>query len=184
MSGLPRVEEAVVVDDPARVGHERIGRDEGAQGGVVVAGVVIEQTGSVGLLAGEGEVNAQVAQRGALRAIRIVRVAGYRPTAERRQRHAAEMIAVQVVERTTPLHRSTQTGADGYRLGNLLPQSYPLLWLFAPAIFVEKRFYFNRLDRVRPRPEHTQAPSVYRRQVSIRIHVAHHLFQRAWSDNK
>ena len=70
------IEESVVVAHARRVGHERIRRDEGAEGGVIVAGVVVEQTGGVGLLPGERAVRLQVARRGALGAVGVVGAAG------------------------------------------------------------------------------------------------------------
>ncbi|MCY3709259.1 MAG: hypothetical protein OXG26_10205, partial [Caldilineaceae bacterium] len=70
------VEEAVVVYHARRVGYERIGRDEGAKGGVVVSGVVVEEAGGVALLPGEGAVGLEIARRGALRTVGIVCAAG------------------------------------------------------------------------------------------------------------
>ena len=60
------IKEAVVIDDQPRIGDNRIRRDERAQGGVVVARVVVEQTGGVALLPGEGAVGLEVARGGAL----------------------------------------------------------------------------------------------------------------------
>ena len=71
-----RIEEAVVVDDPPRIGHHRIRRDEGAEVGVVVSGVVVEQTGGVTLLAGEGAVGLQTDRRAAFGTVGVVGAAG------------------------------------------------------------------------------------------------------------
>ncbi len=63
----PGVEEAVVVDDRARVRHDGVRAQERAQGRVVVAGVVVQQAGAalpvgrqVLLLAGVRAVRLQV----------------------------------------------------------------------------------------------------------------------------
>ena len=61
-----RIEEAVVVNHLPGAWHHRIRRDERAQRGVVVAGVVVEQTRGVALLAGEGAVGLEIARRAAL----------------------------------------------------------------------------------------------------------------------
>ena len=113
-----------------------------------------------------------------------VGAAGFCRCAARGQGCAAQMVAVQVEEYAAPLDRNAQAAEAEYCPGNSLPKSYSLLWLLAPGICAEKRFYFNRLNRARPRPENTQPPSMYRRQVSIGIHVAHHLFRGTWSDDK
>ena len=48
-----RVHIPIVREDPPRIGHHRIWTDELAQPRVVVAGVVVVETGLVFLLAGE-----------------------------------------------------------------------------------------------------------------------------------
>ena len=70
------VEEAFVINHPRRVRHERIRRDERAQRRVIVADVVVKQSGRVGLVAGEGAVGLEVAGGAAFRSVRIVRSVG------------------------------------------------------------------------------------------------------------
>ena len=49
-----------MVDDHLCIWHNCIRRDEGAQQGIVVAGVVEHQAAGVGLLTGEGEVGLEI----------------------------------------------------------------------------------------------------------------------------
>ena len=61
------IEDAVEIDNPFWIRHHKIRRDEGAECGVIVAGVVVHQSCGVGLLASEGAVGLEVARRGARR---------------------------------------------------------------------------------------------------------------------
>jgi hypothetical protein len=49
----PRIQIAIVIEHTCRIGHERVRRDELADLGIVIAGVVIHQPCAVQLLAGE-----------------------------------------------------------------------------------------------------------------------------------
>ena len=94
----PRIEEAVVVDNHPRVRHKRVRRDERAQRGVVVAGIVVQQAGPVLLLSRERSVRPQSSRRAALGTVGMVGAAALFDRTGGRQRRAAQMVAVQVVE--------------------------------------------------------------------------------------
>ena len=104
----PRIEEAVVVDDHPRVGHERIRRDERAQRGVIIPRIVVQQSRRIRLLPRERPVRAQSSRRGALCAVGVVGAAGLYDRTRRRQRRAAQMVAVQMVEGAAALDRDAQ----------------------------------------------------------------------------
>ena len=92
------IEEAIETNGVLGIGYKRIRRNRSAEGGVVVAGVVVEEAAGVGLLAGEGAVGLEVAGRAALRTVGVVRAAGSLGRAADGERGAAEVVAVQVVE--------------------------------------------------------------------------------------
>ena len=70
------IKEAVEVNNAPRVGYNRIRRDESAQCGVVIAGIIVHQPRGVTLLAGEGAVGLEDGGCAAFRAIGIVCAAG------------------------------------------------------------------------------------------------------------
>ena len=92
------IEEAIETDGVLGNGYKGIRRNRSAEGGVVVAGVVVHQAGGVALLAGEGVVGLQVPRRAAFGAVGVVRAAGSLGRAADGERGAAEVVAVQVVE--------------------------------------------------------------------------------------
>ena len=100
---LPRVEETVVVDNPPWVRHERIRGDEGAQRWVVVARIVVQQPRPVLLLPRERPVRVQGSPRGALGTVGMVVAAALHARSGRRQRRAAQVVAVQISARAIPL---------------------------------------------------------------------------------
>jgi hypothetical protein len=111
-------EDGIIFVHIARIRHERIGGDEGAQVGVVVPGVEIVQPGGVAiLLPGEaviGRQGAAVAQF----AIGVVALVGNRRAAiVRGVDHAAQRVLVEVFQRVgMPAHRYLQP-AKGVILG-------------------------------------------------------------------
>ena len=76
--------------------------------GVIVTGVVVKQSGRVGLVTGEGAVGLEVARRGALRAVGVVRAAGLYGGGACGKGCTSQMVAVQMVECGPALDRNAQ----------------------------------------------------------------------------
>ena len=93
----PRVHVPVVVRHHPRIGHDRVRRQERAQGRVVVAGVVVEQARAIALLPRVRPVRLQVAAAAAYTPVGPVRAAGHLTAAcVRGQRGAGQVVAVQI----------------------------------------------------------------------------------------